>query len=866
MQTCPDKQSLVNLLVDRVEHSFRAELVEHVESCTKCQTDLEQILAAESPIIGSSGPLDSVNGGVEFSALGPPAESRLLSSISRLQQRMSGSPIEPDNRENNVASDSHVPGIATLPEIDGFQIVRVIGRGASGVVFEAIQNELGRRVALKLMNGALFSQSSVLERFLREARSVAALTHPQIAQLYQISTNETCGPYLVLEYVDGISLEALLKNQGILDPQTATQICRNVAEAIATAHAVNLVHRDLKPSNILIETRTGQAKVIDFGLAIDPTSEARITADAFIAGTPTYMSPEQIQTPHAIDHRSDVYCLGVVLYEMLSGEIPFRGLCKATLDRVIHETPRRLIEINPAIPVDLETICLKAISKLPQHRYQSMKTLNDDLIRWQQGLPISARPVSRWSTIVRWAKRNRLSAALVSLVASLLFLVSIGSVLGMIVLTNANRRAKQAQLESAAAAAAATKQRDQLLDSIDKLVYEVSDSADKESPDPDELQISLLNIALDGLTKTSGDDDPDVALRTAEVNLRLGTVLLRFDDLDASRQHFASAEKSTAKLAAGGSSDLRIERLQSQIAWEQVRLHAAEDDSVRADEKYGLAQSLGPPIPDDSLLTDAHRHQMLHEADGRLDFALLLQDRKANRAIAEFRSVIDLGSRLARTALEASEGEMNTWAFRGLLTVHDARKSLADLMWEQKEFTETARLDALVIRDTRRMDLYDNDFGSEADENESPNSLQAYEQHFKELLQSVEPPASGQPSSIADKELQAECHYNLALVNVESGKINRAFDHAHQAVRLYRELLTAEKDFDPRLSLLTGDAIVQAIEIGSQITLEGEASHELKSALKSLLDSFVASTADAAEFARDFKRLAFQYSQLSQRP
>ncbi|HKB38998.1 MAG TPA: serine/threonine-protein kinase, partial [Gemmataceae bacterium] len=325
------------------------------------------------------------------------------------------------------------------PRIPGYEVLSELGRGGMGVVYKALQEQLKRLVALKMILSGTLAGSEEVKRFRREAEAVARLQHPNIVAVYEVSEwrageGSAPVPFFSLEYVDGGSLAARLDGSPIA-PREAATLTEMLARAVQHAHQHGIVHRDLKPANVLLQTNStteeldhtaGKTKpasssvgafvpkITDFGLAKHLGDDSSQTRSGAVLGTPSYMAPEQARGhTHHVGPAVDVYALGAILYEMLSGRPPFRGATIVdTLEQVCVQEPVPPARLQPGVSRDLETICLKCLQKEPHKRYASAQELADDLRRFLDGKPIRARPAGAAERLWKWARRRPAVAAL----------------------------------------------------------------------------------------------------------------------------------------------------------------------------------------------------------------------------------------------------------------------------------------------------------------------------------------------------------------------------------------------------------------------------------------------------------------------
>ncbi len=405
--------------------------------------------------------------------------------------------------------------------IDGYTVIREIGRGGMGVVFEADQHDPARRVAIKVIRHTTTADDEHHRLFKREIRTLARLKHPNIAAIHDVGTTRDGQPYFTMELVDGVPLNQAITRD--TDARNKLTIFQAICDAIQHAHQRGVIHRDLKPANIIIcrpttsissTTNATHVKVLDFGLAriTDPDETAATVSmhSDRIKGTLAYMSPEQAAGRNTdIDIRTDVFSLGVVLYELLTGQLPHDIRNIPVHDAVRHiceqpPTPPR--SLNPNIPVDLQIIVLMALAKEPRHRYQSAADLADDIQRLRNNEPIDARPPSTTYQLRKWVSRHKLPAAFACTVALL--------ILAFGVYASAQATAMIRERDKANASA-------QRATAVTKFLRDMLESADPSQLGRDVRVVDVLDNALTQLDDGELTERPRIE---AELRTTIGTV------------------------------------------------------------------------------------------------------------------------------------------------------------------------------------------------------------------------------------------------------------------------------------------------------------------------------------------------------
>ncbi len=574
-----------------------------------------------------------------------------------------------------------------FPDIPGYEILDVLGRGGMGVVYRAWQKELNRPVALKMLHAGGQADPQILARFRIEAEAVARLRHPHIVQIHDVGQHFG-SPFLVLELVEGRSLAQQIA--GTPRPgRWAAELVETLARTIHSAHELGVVHRDLTPANVLL-TSDGVPKITDFGLAklIIGGDDLR-TQTGDLLGTSSYMSPEQASSRHqVIGPATDVYALGAILYELLAGRPPFKAESPLeTLRQVVSDEPVAPSRLRPKLSGDLETICLKCLRKEPSLRYASALELAEDLRRFLDGRPILARPVGSAERLWRWCRRNPAVASLLVIVLGLSVMLAAGSTAAAFWLKGSRDEARLQRNR-------AEENFREVRQAVDDSFTKVSESALLNAPGMQPLRKQLLADALryyQGFVRRLSDQ-PNVQAELAAALDRVAKITSEIGSKEEALGYLRQERGIYQTLAASRPGDVQIRRALARsiaaIALLRAETGRREEAVAEYEQAIGIQQDLatvdpsGAQVHDDLATSESGLGQVLEQL-GRREDALKCHQR-----------ALDIRERLSAAHPDAAENQRDLSLAYGRigLSQHNAGREEEAIRFCRAAITIQARL------------------------------------------------------------------------------------------------------------------------------------------------------------------------------
>jgi len=598
------------------------------------------------------------------------------------------------------------PRIEKKVTVPGYEILGVLGQGGMGVVYKARHIRLNRIVALKMMLSGAHGSMEESNRFRSEAEAVASLKHPNVVQIYEIGEHEGM-PFFSLEFVEGGSLAEKL-NGAPQPPRQAAELSEKLARAMFVAHQAGIIHRDLKPANILLQS-DGEPKITDFGLAKHLDTQSGQTRTGAVMGTPSYMAPEQAAgKTKELGPPADIYALGAILYDVLTGRPPFKGeTVLATLLLVQSMEPLSPMRLQPSVPADLETICLKCLQKEPNKRYPTAQDLADDLRRFLEGRPIAARPIAAPERIIKWARRHPSTAALVAVSIGALLALGLG---GLVFAQHERHRAEEAvtlrkQAEENArsafeqehlaqeneARANLERQRAEVnfkhaRAAVDEMLTRVSQDDLAREPRMEKVRRDLLQKALRFYQRfvQEKSDDPQVRWETGRAQQRIGDIQEMLGQHDPAVRAYQAALAILGQLAAEYQQRPDFRQDLSVVHNNLGIVLQAAGQKDRAEEAYRRSLAEKEKLVADFPEVPAYRRELASSYNNR---GILLQTRNQfHDAENAYRQAIALFTKLTSEVPDSTDYQQElarTYANLGVLLQINHRSPQAEDAYRQ---------------------------------------------------------------------------------------------------------------------------------------------------------------------------------------
>jgi len=777
--------------------------------------------------------------------------------------------------------------VARVPDkIAGYEILGELGRGGMGVVYKARQIGLNRLCALKMILAGGLASADAIARFKIEAEAIAHLQHPNIVQVYDIGEADDC-PYFSLEFVEGSNLQ----NKIAATPQPPGETARlmqQICEGVHAAHQRGVLHRDLKPANVLL-TKDNVPKITDFGLAkrIEEKDHGQTRTGA-ILGTPSYMAPEQAMgRAKDVGPAADIYSLGAVLYDMLTGRPPFRGeTVMDTLNQVQKLEPLPPRDLAPKIPLDLQTICLKALQKDPKKRYATAGEMAEDFRRFLANEPILARPTPAWERGVKWAKRRPALATAISVSSVAVISVLVFGGLWLNDRAQAAEKEKDQQADLARVEKlgreeaerlkkladdqrdVATQQRNlagkhfkQAQQAVDEMLTRVGGPELRYEPRTEQVRQDLLKKALGFYLEFLRDrgTDPELRYDTALADLRVAYVSREFGKYEEALKHYQLALERLSELEREQPKELKYRQAVAASILERAVLWHLQNRFPESEKGYrqGL-ELLGQLVkehPDDLDQQD----ELANSYDNLASLCVTLgrfQEAKVNYDQA-------LGVRSALTAKDPKNPELR----KRLVRLERNRAVLfvkvGNLSEAEKSLVAARDIARALTRDVPGVPDYSSEYAES-----SMNLAICYRKLGKpqlavdalhEAIALLELLKTDYPRTPEYHEELARAHYELGMVHGEQGQVQRAHDQLVKALQIQERLLAEQ----PNLAAIRLQLAKSNISLGIALVhleeLDKALDHYRRGvALLEMMKPAASSSPDECdELARGHENLAF---------